>query len=509
MQIDLYEPHPVPGAGPVYDPAQPDYLRMNYAAEHLDLWWPESRAVPRRLRTPFVAWRAATEGGGDDYPPRAQAGRYLAAGFETLLRCTPPNVDVRLRRLAVQTVRPGEGGWEVEACDSREIYDEVLVAVGHQDSSATALANDWLHSAPLVPAVFPVTRRLARGVVPDGATVAIRGFALTFIDAALALTEGRGGSFERLDHPYRLRYAPGAEAPVRILPFTRSGRPMLAKPGAAIAARAPGLAVIAAAGRSRIAALGRPVRLQDGLLPILADCAHESLLAAGGDRDDDTELAAAAAIERSLAVGAGLVPPGRAWALGHTWRALYPAIVEHLGGAGLHPADWPAFLHLAGELERLAFGPPPVNAAKLLALVEAGVVDLTHLQGGSLVTAGGGTALVSPAGERPVDVVVDAVLPPPGAAGHGGLLADLVADGHARCAPGQRGLDVTADASCRALDGSISAGLAALGRPTEDSVIGNDTLSRSLHPHADRWAGRVAGRCRALADARVREPAPA
>ncbi len=84
--------------------------------------------------------------------------------------------------------------------------------------------------------------------------------------------------------------------------------------------------------------------------------------------------------------------------------------------------------------------------------------------------------------------------PAPGALGHGGLLAGLVADGHARIAPGRRGLDVAGDGSCRARDGAISAGLAAVGRPTEDSVIGNDTLARGLHPHADRWARRVARR---------------
>ena len=183
--------------------------------------------------------------------------------------------------------------------------------------------------------------------------------------------------------------------------------------------------------------------------------------------------------------------------------------MARLGGDGLRAADWPAFLRIAGELERLAFGPPPVNAAKLLALVDAGRVDLTHLRGGTLTSHGDRTFLRSSAGETTVDVAVDAVLPPPGARGHEGLLAELVADGHARIDPGRRGLDVTADASCRALDGSVSLGLAAIGRPTEDCVIGNDTLSRSLHPQADRWARRVAERCRDAAVARVRESATA
>jgi uncharacterized NAD(P)/FAD-binding protein YdhS len=508
MEIDLYEPHPAPGAGPVYDPAQPRYLRMNFAADQLDMWWPQSRAIPADHRLPFTAWLAAAGAGNVAYPPRADAGRYLCDGFDQLLRWLPPNVEVRLLRTPVRTVRPSAGGWELATDAAAAAYDEVLLAVGHQDSSAAGLAADWRHVAPLVPAVFPVERTLACDAVAPGATVAIRGFALTFIDAALALTEGRGGSFERLGDPARLRYVPGPHDAGTILPFTRSGRPMLAKPGPAIVAGTPELAAIATAGQARIAALEPPLRLQDDLLPILADSAYESLIAAAGDTaDDDAEPEGA--IARSLAVGAGLVPPGRSWALGHTWRALYPAIVERLGGDGLDSRDWPAFHRLAAEMERIAFGPPPVNAAKLLALIAAGRVDLTHLSGGRLAEADGHTVLRSSAGERRIDCAVDAVLPPPGAAGQGGLLADLIAGGHARIPPGRRGLEVTDDATCRALDGSLSLGLAAIGRPTEDWVIGNDSLSRSLHAHPERWARRVADRCRDEATSRVRERVPA
>jgi uncharacterized NAD(P)/FAD-binding protein YdhS len=508
MEVDLYEPHPAAGAGPVYDPAQPRYLRMNFAADQLDMWWPETRAVPRNRRLPFTAWNAARGGDGDAYPPRADAGRYLCDGFEQLLRSLPPNIAVRLHRTAVRTVRPRGHSWDVATDASVRGYDEVLVAVGHQDSSPTALAADWARAAPLVPAVFPVDRTLSCEIVAPGATVAMRGFALTFIDAALALTEGRGGSFEQLDDPARLRYVPGPDDVGTILPFTRSGLPMLAKPASAILERTPALALSAAYGRARIAALEPPVRLDEEFLPILAETAYESLIAVAGETADD-DPDPATAIARSLAVGAGLLPPGRSWSLGHAWRSLYPAIVERLGGDGLVGGDWPAFRRLAAEMERLAFGPPPVNAAKLLALIDAGRVDLTHLRGGHLADAHGHTLLRSAAGERRIDCAVDAVLPPPGAAGHGGLLADLLAEGHARIPPGRRGLEITDDASCRARDGSVSHGLAAIGRPTEDWVIGNDSLSRSLHPHPDRWARRVAERTRAAAERRVRERAPA
>ncbi len=81
-------------------------------------------------------------------------------------------------------------------------------------------------------------------------------------------------------------------------------------------------------------------------------------------------------------------------------------------------------------------------------------------------------------------------------------LRQPVAAWHARIAGGRRGLDIAPAAACIGAGGRPTRRLAAIGRPTEDSVIGNDTLSRTLHPHADRWARRVVER----AVSRARDP---
>jgi uncharacterized NAD(P)/FAD-binding protein YdhS len=213
------------------------------------------------------------------------------------------------------------------------------------------------------------------------------------------------------------------------------------------------------------------------------------------------------AIELGLAVGMGLRAPDMGWAVGHSWRLLYPALVERLGGEGLREGDWPSFHRLARCMERLAFGPAPGNAAKLLALIAAGRVELVHLADGRLRSADGHTWLQSGNGSSEVDAVVDAVLPGPGAKGaRGGLLGQLVEDGYARIALARRGLEVSPDGGCIGSDGSFTRGLSAIGRPTEDSVIGNDTLDRTLHPLADRWAERVIERCKRVGSGAQREP---
>lgn len=521
LEIDLFEPHPVPGAGPVYDPAQPEYLRLNCPADRLDLWWPHSRAVPAEEQLSFVAWRLEASGDhdGERYPARAHVGRYLTEGFARMHSHTPPGTRVTVRPAAVSEVRRLGATWEVVTADgATSEHDEILIAVGHPAGGDRWPPDGaWEHSAPLISSVFPVTRWLSRDALAPGAAVAVRGFALTFLDAALALTEGRGGIFEVGAYPHELRYRPSVAEVGSVLPFSRSGRPMLPKPEPQLAASFPALERIAASGRAQILALPGGFALEDGAVATLASTAAASLLSANGRRPGGEPLyrmsraaggwllsacdgslppfvqEPAVEIERALAVGAGRHPPDLQWALGHTWRSLYPALVKRLGGSGLAAASWPAFLRLAAEMERISFGPPPANAAKLLALIIAGRVDLTHVRGGEILTNNLVTVIRSGNGERRVDAVVNAVLPGPGAVGsRGGLPEQLVAGGHARIQPGRRGLEVTADAGCIGSDGHRTPGLSAVGRATEDSVIGNDTLSRRLHPQVDLWARRVA-----------------
>lgn len=521
--VDAYEAHPVPGPGPVYDPAQPPYLRMNLAADRLDLWSGENAAVPRAERLSFPQWSTrygagAPEGADPRYPPRGVIGEYLADGLQRVLRRLPDGLRFSLVPREARTIHPDADRWVVTAADGeRRVYEEVLIATGHGRWGSPGPSRPWAHAAPLVPAVFPVTRWLTTERVRPGATVAVRGFALTFLDAALALTEGRGGTFEADAHPNRLRYESSADDAGVLLPFSRTGRPMLPKPEPELARSVPRLEDIVGLAVTRVTGLRPGFALRDALLPIVADCAAASLLAARGrpdgaetrvrlarafwswlDRACEGRLAPSssppsAEVARSLDVGAGLRPPGPSWALAQTWQGLYPSLVHRLEGPGLGQDEWPPFLRLATEMERIAFGPPPANAAKLLALVAARKVDVSFVRGSHLTTAGRVTSLGREGTRTPVDVVVDAVLAPPGAHGARSVLIEgLVAGGSARVAPRRRGLEVTADANCVGRDGARTPGLSAIGRMTEDWVIGNDTLNRRLHAHADGWARRVA-----------------
>lgn len=517
LRVDIFEPHETPGAGPVYDPIQPAYLTMNYSADQIDMWRAGERDPRRRS---FVQWWKGRHGEAPPaFPPRADVGRYLSHGFDLIRGVVPTGMELRLVRGRALALHPAKIGWEVEFSPGPDRrprgrrYDEVLITTGHETHWAGGLAAEWSHRASLVPAVFPTISRLTGSCVPPGTTVAVRGFGLTFIDAALALTEGRGGRFEPTTRLDRLRYVREGSEPRLILPFSRSGRPTLAKPDPG---RFVNLEPIIAPHVARLVGAVRRPDVDADLLPAIVAVAADLLA-----RDADMPAAAMDGLRemvfarlervigddapryepvedelrRSVAVGMGLAPVDGPAALGQSWRSLYPAVVRAFSHAGLGDRGGSRFLRLAAGMERLSFGPPCENAAKLLALIDAGIVDLAYVSGGRVESDQSGSWLVSATDLTSVDVVVDAVLPPAGVpAGGRGITQQIVRDGHARLVAGGRGIDVRADGACIGVDGSVTPGLSAVGRPTEDAVIGNDTLSRRLHHHPELWAERIVHR---------------
>ena len=97
-------------------------------------------------------------------------------------------------------------------------------------------------------------------------------------------------------------------------------------------------------------------------------------LAAVIDGQDFTG-AALAELEASLRAVEGTGPLTPATAVGAAFRGVFQDCVDWHQAHG----PMPGFRELSRTLERVAFGPPPVTARRLLELIHSGVVDTQYL----------------------------------------------------------------------------------------------------------------------------------
>lgn len=519
LHMTIFEPARHPGAGAVYALDQPCYLRMNFATHLIDAWIDDEHRSSDQHN--LASWLAANEppyADPEGYAPRPIVGKYLHDCFRRVHRRLSRFADVTLCREKVLDVQPLGRRWRVESPNVCVVADEVVFTVGHEawragrpwrerrivsgrrmgDAASTPTIRplSQLPNSPTlgcVAHVFPVQEQLSSERIPSRCNVAVRGFGLTWIDAALAMTEGRGGRF--VPEGDGLRYLASGEEPQVIFPFSRTGRPVLAKPIRSSIAVPPNVARIWAAGRASLRNVPRPACryvLRNFIWPAVLGAAQRALdeMVPGQDvsqwwhqwrRRSFSAEQTLHAMQQSIAVAQGRLPPTPEWALAEAWRHLYATLIQTISHGGLKDDAWESFQSLAAEMERIAYGPPAENLARIVALIEAQIVDLRHV-------ASSTERLLE---EQGIDVVINAVLPKPTDLAPQGPLAKLLNRDTLRPMNRFTGIEVDRAGRPRSKSGQLIRNLAVFGRNTEGCVLGNDTLSRRLHPHIENWAAQT------------------
>ncbi|MGI5192311.1 FAD/NAD(P)-binding protein [Streptomyces sp. CA-288835] len=245
--LDVHLVDPGDSGQGVHSSRQPDHLLTNTLASQLTMFpdgsgpsfteWAQ-QAGYRRFDG-FYHRTGETCGdpiGSHDYLPRSLLGEYLSFAFDRTVRSLPGSIRVvhhRARAVDLQELLPSgrylvriEGGYEIPS-------DFVFLATGHcrraPDQEDVRFGNfvsdhrDRNDRLAYVEHCYPVDK-LER--IAPGTTVAVQGLGLTAHDVIAHLTTGRGGRFEGdgLD----MRYLPSGREP-SILLFSRQCLPAAAR----------------------------------------------------------------------------------------------------------------------------------------------------------------------------------------------------------------------------------------------------------------------------------------
>lgn len=555
VEIHLLNRTPFFGPGDIYRPDQPKYLLMNFSNGHVDMW---SRNTTPPVASPalnFSEWLETQNLPGlssdpRNYTPRSVTGAYLADGFNAISNACPDGIILHAHVAEVTGLRTLANAFELQTSSNavnqkvRDLsFHWILVCTGHPRHTPDQEGRAFQHFAKKKPNVhyvdfvYPVSEKLQS--VRPATRVAIKGLGLTFVDTVLALTEGRGGTF--VTGPQgRLRYVPCGREPAVLIPFSRSGLPMIPR-GITYGLPACRLNFFNISKLPRDAPLdfdrqiwpllrmdmlfayydvifrNRSLTLQRNRDEHRLNDQIEQFHAAhpGAERFDPIDLFQPFAppdtlhrhtldFMRRAVAGAKLGErKSPLIAAAAVWRHATPLFAKIYRFGGLTPASHRSFLaNHAGHFNRLAFGPPIVNMQKIIAIAEAGLLDFNFAQNPSVIPDAVSGRFALHHAEHPditiaCDVLIDARIPKSSLKKDASpffrtlLETDILREfSNAGFAPGC--VDIDPEGNAIGNNGIPNKQLTFYGTPTEGITWDNDTLSRSHNDFASAWAKRVA-----------------
>jgi 2,3-diaminopropionate biosynthesis protein SbnA len=571
VEIHVYNRSPYFGAGDTYRPDQPSYLVINNPVGDINMWTGESPPGVAENPLPATEWLQQEKTpivGPEDYVPRAMVGAYLQAGFHAIANRLPAGVSGSYivgevsgitkegERYALRITTPGGHTQHIP-----HHYDHLLFATGHPQSRqvppnpplAEQLASPT--GATVVPYIYPVDKKLS--AIKSGEKVAIKGMGLTFIDAVLALTEGRGGGFARESFG-RLSYHPSGQEPQVMYPFSRHGWPMIPRtpPPAAqedlsfftgpaldnLRKQQPGgkldfkTHIWSLLEQEMLVAFYHRQMINEGVKDDLSACAtfpEVQHYIEGYHRNYPNEerfhpksflkpwqyeacregQSFTSYIQSYLTFyieEAQKREEQSPWAaVSGVWRRATPIFGEYYQFGGLTPGSQQYVDHTVRPLlNRVTFGPPVGNAKKLVALIRAGLLDFSVARNPTLqmdkqqqqctLTGSHSDYTVG------INGIIDARIPKVSITGQQDALYNTMLDQQLispfqntgpehSYAPGS--LAMTAEGFTIDGQGHVNEAIAVTGTPTEGVTFDNDTLSRSRNNTVSAWAASVRKKC--------------
>ena len=450
------------GMGPNYNPDQPSYLLLNYSIRMVNAFSDDAHQLLQNRPTLVEFYNRYSDGptaSGDEWCSRSLVGCYLNWVLNELLSQKPPNAKVSFCQKKVTAVVKSGEQYDIDG----ELFDASVITTGH----AYEFENPYPDNPRYINHIYPIDQ--VEQV--DGSTVGVLGLGLTFVDAVLGLTEGRGGTFNE-DFSYQ---ASGRE-PKQIFAFSGSGQMMI--PRTAAVQPPLQLQFLTEDVLDDLAQRRGKIDWDKDILPLLAK-EYEALAKKyrGQTVDFENIIHLPFSVENQIQAYFNEPDLHNAWSA--VWRQVAPKISALYAFKGFTAASQEKFdARYFGIFNRMSYGFPDYNARKIQALYQAGILNFDFAKGTRLAANGSAWTLSKENSKVQLEALINARIPKakdqklP-------LFESMVAKGIAQWA-------THGDYAYHTLeidqDGCVShENIVLQGTPTEHFVLDNESLSRNCH----------------------------
>lgn len=538
VEVHLFNLTDLFATGWIYDPKQPDYLKMNYPNKWISLNPPKEPSAIIKILS-FSEWQANRHNTlveQEDYQiaSRADVGVYLRHYFNELCASADKNIKIHKHHAKVTSIDKMDRGYSIQS-DNKQfkspIFSSLLVTTGHSPSIASK-NDEFYKKTNEIPFIYPVNEKLS--TISSNTTIACKGIGLTAIDAVLALTEGRGGEF-KWNNKEECSYKKSDNELFKIYPFSLSGVPIVPRNPRPIGPQQSFFF------KRYIEAFDSHSKLFDfekDLLPIIKqDIIGEYYFQLFKNHDIYIDLSKPYAnvkdeIQKfhhqhpleTMFKPSDLLHPifdadtlhleipkyWRMWvdalkskssplvAAAGTWQNLSEDFNTLYSGNRLTTASKATFIKTYFSLfNRISYGPPVINIKKMLAITEQGILDFSYAKSPSIDTSNGKSNLILNQKNASFDLLIDARIPRGYSKSSKVLFNDEKSKAIFNYSTSKVKLNHANTLMCNEhgnpldANGNADKNISLYGTPTEGFLFDNDTLSRKRNDTASLWAKHV------------------
>lgn len=415
VTLKIFEPAAKLGTGKAWELHQPDTNYINISDHALQNLKGREKIIWNGITIPsfpsYSKWCMDkndvenTWGDKDLYPERSQMGSYLNQRAKSICEILQQQQLLKIYTVPVTHVLYAKNSIELTTPDTTHTVHECLLTPGHLPTIYSDETKEFMAHAERTKAIYihtPYEEVIARDDLSEK-TVAIKGFGLSMIDIARQLTNYKFGTFVESEVEPFLKFIPEQGCVRKMVPYSLDGLPCMPKPyGRAVdetfeptveekntflLALRNSLAepdrltnsdfllyafseVAEPIFRRKYTGTISPAEVRSLIIKWLKDpeTSHDLIL--------DTTLPLREYMLQSIHMANGTVGSSLDFTIGQIWRHLQPAMYRIFAFSGVPGAVIKEIVDLDERTKRYSYGPPVKSILQLVALVDAGILDL-------------------------------------------------------------------------------------------------------------------------------------